>query len=114
MKSHALFVELTERQRYILACPELGTQGLHGRIDTVMNVLNRNTVAANIVPHRKHSSENLLPIIGERKLSATHNVRCPVLIEILGVKIVIIVSGMRHYVGQTVRDANGLVAQLKH
>ena len=75
-------------------------------------VVGRDTIAMMVVPYGKHTTENVGIVLLE--LNATDVGRCPAVIEILAVQIVVVVTCCRHDVNKTIGDRNQLIALLLH
>ena len=95
-----------------LCAPRLGGQRLQGGEEAVMDVLDGDTVAHMVVPHGKHTTQNGGVFLLEDSLA--HVGGRPLLIEILGIQVVVVVTGGRHDVNQAVGDADELVALTHH
>ena len=83
-------------------------------IDAMMDVLDRHAVAANVVPYGKHAADNLVAVVREGVFFLAHDVRSPVLVEIFGVEVVVVITCVGHDIGEAVRDADTLVAEIYH
>ena len=108
----ALLVELLKRKFGIRASPALHGEGLQSREDAVVNIFCTDTIAYMVVPYGEHSSYH--GRIAFLELHAADNGRCPIVVEIMAVEIIVIVAGSRHDVDQSVGDADKFIAQLLH
>ena len=78
----------------------------------MMDVTNGNTVAANVIPHGKHTAGDLR--VAFFKALVGNLCRCPTFIEVFAVQVVVIVSCLGNYIDKTVGDTNHLVSLSLH
>ncbi|EJX10632.1 hypothetical protein EVA_00808 [gut metagenome] len=108
----ALLVEVSIGKLCLLARPALDSQRLECGEHTVVNILDRDTVAYVVVPYSKHTAFNGRILFLEG-LVADHCGR-PRVVKPFAVEVVVIVTGCGHDVNGTVGDADKLVTQLLH
>ena len=65
-----------------------------------------------VVPDGKHTAQHIRIVLFKNFVG--NHCRSPVFIEILTVQIIVVITGLRHNIGQSVGDANHLVAQFLH
>ena len=77
-----------------------------------MNVLGRDTVTAMVVPYGIHTAKDGRIFLFEHFLA--YMSRCPIIIKMFTIQIIIIVTCLRHDVSQSVRNGNQFIALLYH
>ena len=77
-----------------------------------MNVLHADAIAGMVVPYGKHTTKNSRVVLV--KLLVAYLCRCPFVVEIFAVEIVVIVTSSRNYVCKSVGDADELIALSLH
>ena len=65
-----------------------------------------------VVPHGKHTAKNSRVVLV--KLLVAYLCRCPLVVEIFAVEIVVIITCSRNYVGEAVGNADELIALSLH
>ena len=108
----ALCIKFCIRTSGVLARPALDGNSLNGRERAVMDILDCDAIACYVIPYGKHAT--LYGGVFLLKCMIAYDGRCPVLVEILTVEIIVIISSGRDYVGKSVGDADELVSLLLH
>ena len=78
----------------------------------MVDILCRDTITTMVIPYRIHTTEDSWILFIENFLA--YMSRCPVFIQVLAIQIVVVITGSRHDVSQSVRDRNQLIALLDH
>ena len=78
----------------------------------MVDILCRDTVTTMVIPYSIHTTEDSRILFIENFLA--YMSWCPVFIQVLAVQIVVVITGSRHDVSQSVRDRNQLIALLDH
>ena len=78
----------------------------------MMNIFHCDAVTHMVVPHCKHATLYGWVVFIEM-LTPNHS-RCPIIVQVLAIQIVVIISGSRHYIHQSVGYAHQFIALALH